>query len=191
MHDAPRPDAGRTVIEAVVALTLIAIVATAWAKMATAAIKVDDMANRRADALDVATSEIESLIARPFDSLAIDPTSAGAVRTFEGSPVILDPAGVAAITDRTLEDTTFTVRRTVVNPGSAIWKRVVVTVDWTTNLDTGSLRLEGASHAADLGAPRRPSPPRSPTPRRPSPPQSPTPRASRPLDHALSPAGTR
>ncbi len=141
---APRPDGGRTVIEAVIALTIVAITAVAWSRMAIAADRVDSLADHRGIALDLATAEIERLRIMDPSAMKVDPASKGAVTSFEGLPVVTDATGLDATVAGSVGQLDATVLRLVLDPGPDTWRRIVVIVTWTeagrqqtVRLDTG------------------------------------------------------
>ena len=133
-------DEGRTVLEAVVALTIVAITATAWAQTATVAVRTDDRVEQREQALDIAVGELEAL--RVHDDVALGTAGAGGAGTFEGLPVLTDAAGPVHQTVHDRDSVSFTARRYVLDPGSDRWRRLVVVVSWPSSGDDLEVRLD-------------------------------------------------
>ncbi len=151
VNHSPRPDGGRTVLEAVIALTIVAITAVAWSRMAIAATKVDSVASHRVIALDVATDEIEKLRITSPSSLEIDPSSQGAVTSFEGLAVITASGGLSATVTRTVDFIDAEVLRLVLDPGPDTWRRIVVIVTWPEGGTDHSVRLDTGIPVLDRG----------------------------------------
>ena len=135
-------DEGRTVLEAVVALTIVAITATAWAQTATVAVRTDERVEHREQALDIAVAELETL--RVHDAAALGTAGAGGASTLDGLPVLTDPSGPSHLVVHDLETASFTARRYVLDPGSARWRRLVVVVSWALLDEDLEVRLDTA-----------------------------------------------
>lgn len=144
-----RADAGRAILEALVGLSLIAIAAVMWGNAAVVGARAESNTRHRTMALDLATSELEQLRALPWSALAVDPSGPGAVRRFEGEPVVLDPAGLDAQITAEVDGTTFDILRMVTEGGDPGWRRLVVDVSWAQGEYTARVRLDGAALRGD------------------------------------------
>ena len=135
-------DEGRTVLEAVVALSIIAASAAAWAQMATTAAHAERSGDRRSTAVEIASSEIEVLRTTPGIERGAD--DAGGLTDLDGLPILTAASGPAQVTTTDVGNTTFTVERFVLDPGSASWRRIVVMVTWDDRGVEHDLRVETA-----------------------------------------------
>lgn len=135
-------DEGRTVLEAVVALTIVAITATAWAQTATVAVRTDDRVEQREQALDIAVGELEAL--RVHDTIGLGTAGAGGATLFDGLPVLTDGSGPAHQIVHDMDTVSFTARRYVLDPGSDRWRRLVVVVSWSSPGEDLEVRLDTA-----------------------------------------------
>ncbi len=146
-----RRDAGRTILEALVGLTLIALAVVSWARLSTAAAKTDAAAAHRVAALELATSRLEVLSVLPWAEVGVDPASPGFVRRFEGRTVVASPTGVDAtiVVNRGGRD--YTIRRLVLDVGDPAWRQLVVEVSWVDGSRAPTVRLDGAARRPDTG----------------------------------------
>ena len=135
-------DAGRTVLEAVVALTIVAITATAWANTAGVAVRTDDRLEQREQALDLAVAELETL--RVHEATPLGTAGAGGETVLDGLAVLTDPSGPTHAATHTTADASFAVSRFVLDPGSERWRRLVVFVRWTERGEAHEVRLDSA-----------------------------------------------
>lgn len=135
-------DDGRTVLEAVVALSIIALTALAWSQIASVAARTEVSGNQRDIAVDLASSEIEMLRATPGIETGAD--DAGGLALYDGLPIVTDPAGPVFTEDRDVDGTTFGIERFVLDPGSPSWRRLVVVVTWDDRGSPRDVRLDTA-----------------------------------------------
>jgi len=154
----PRPtasagtgDAGRTILEAVVALALIAIAVTTWGRMSVTAARTDANVAHREVALELATNTLEELRVRTWTATAIDPATPGFVRRFEGLPTVRDASGVAARVTHTRAGRDFEVTTHLTDPGDDSWRNAIVIVEWAEGERTAELRLDSALRRPDTG----------------------------------------
>lgn len=135
-------DDGRSVVEAVAALTIIAVTALAWSQMASIAVRTDALVDRRAVAIDLAGSEIERLRVTPAVEAGTDaPDDTDPV---DGLAVIVDPAGPGHLETVTIDGFDYVVERLVLDPGSPSWRRLLVTVGWEDGDVVRSVRVDTA-----------------------------------------------
>lgn len=137
-----RRDSGRTVLEAVVALTLVALTTVAWSRLDISATRADAFARHRDAAHAVAVTELEQLRSRLADDLGVTSASIGSTTTFDGDPIITSDSGVAAMTQTKLGELPADVERYVVAGASDSWRRIVVIVTWIEGTAERSVRLE-------------------------------------------------
>jgi len=137
-----RDDEGRTVVEAVIALSIIAITALAWSQVATVVARTQLSGDHREAAVELAASELETL--RVLDGIETGTSSANGLTTFDGDDVLTDSAGPAHSRSVTVDGTGYTIDRLVLDPGADSWRRLVVTVTWTDGSQTRDLRLDTA-----------------------------------------------
>lgn len=135
-------DAGRTVLEAVVALSIVAITATAWAHTAGVAVRADDRIEQREQALDLAVAALETL--RVHESTPLGTAGAGGETTVDGFAILTDPSGPVHASTHESADATYTISRFVLDPGSQRWRRLVVFVRWTERGEDLEVRLDAA-----------------------------------------------
>lgn len=135
-------DDGRTVLEAVVALSIIAATAAAWVQMTTVAARTEVTSDRLEDASALAASEIEVLRATPGIERGTD--DSGGQSQFDGLTILTDGAGPAHDETVTVDGHDFEVERYVLDPGSTSWRRLVVVVRWTDNGASRDVRVDTA-----------------------------------------------
>ena len=135
-------DAGRTVLEAVVALSIVAITATAWAHTAGVAVRADDRIEQREQALDLAVAELEAL--RVDESTPLGTADAGGATVLDGFAILTDPSGPVHVRTHEATAASFTIARFVLDPGSERWRRLVVFVRWTERDEDLEVRLDSA-----------------------------------------------
>lgn len=135
-------DDGRTVLEAVVALSIIAASAAAWAQMATTAAHAERSGDRRSTAVEIATSEIEVLRATPDIERGAD--DAGGLADLDGLAILTDASGPEHTETIEIANTTFTIERFVLDPGSTSWRRIVVVVSWDDRGTEHDVRVDTA-----------------------------------------------
>lgn len=122
-------DEGRTVLEAVVALSIIAATAAAWVQMTTVAARTEVSGDRHEDAAALASSEIEILRATPGIETGTD--GSGSLTQFDGLTILTDAGGPDHAETVTVDGHDFGVERYVLDPGSTTWRRISVVVSWT------------------------------------------------------------
>lgn len=147
----PRDDSGRTILEALIGLSLVGLAILGWARMSTNATRAETAASHREIALELATNAVDGLVARGWTGATIDPDGPGAVARFEGRAVVTGPDGVAGEDLVERDGRTFTVRRHVLDTGDAAWRRIVVTVAWAEGSFANEVRVESAVRAPDPG----------------------------------------
>lgn len=145
-------DAGRTILEAVVALALIAMAVIGWGRLSVTSARTEASVAHRETALELAHNALEELRVRPWDAAAIDPASAGVVRRFEGNRTVTDPNGIAAESIVTTDGPDFTITTHITESPAESWRRVTVVVVWTDEQRSASLRLDSALRRADQGS---------------------------------------
>ncbi len=149
MRDRLSRDDGRTVLEAVVALSIIALTAAAWSQIASVAARTEVTGNQRQAAVELASSEIETLRATPGIEAGAD--GSGGLALYDGLTILTDASGPAYTEDVDVDGTTFGIERFVLDPGSASWRQLVVVVTWNDRGSTRDVRL-------DTGIPVLPDP---------------------------------
>jgi len=87
--DHAEPDAGFTIIELVVAMGLLAIVASSLGGVFWASLRTAGSATHRTDAASIASREIESMRAVPYASVGFYGDETGYTSTFEGNTTVL------------------------------------------------------------------------------------------------------
>ncbi|MEZ5246329.1 MAG: hypothetical protein R2707_14600 [Acidimicrobiales bacterium] len=147
-------DAGRSILEAVVALALVAIAVISWGRLSVTSARTEATVAHREIALELATNSLEELRLRPWDTAAIDPESKGALRDFEGRPTVQGKGGVPARVDQVRDGREFTVTTHITDPGSAAWRNAIVIVEWAEGERTARLRLDSALRRPDAAVSR-------------------------------------
>ena len=142
MRDRLSRDDGRTVLEAVVALSIIAMTAAAWMQVGGSAARAEIAGNQREAALELASSEFEILRVTPGVESGTD--GAGGLSVFDGRPILTDAAGPVHADSRVVDGTTFGIERYVLDPGSSSWRHLVVVVSWDDRGVARDLRLDSA-----------------------------------------------
>ncbi|MEM9200508.1 MAG: discoidin domain-containing protein [Actinomycetota bacterium] len=142
MRDRLSRDGGRTVVEAVIALSIIAATAAVWAQMTSSAAKADVSTDRREVALELATSELEVLRATPGIEDGLDGT--GGPSQVDGIDVVSDVAASPYSSSTDVSGVTFTIDRFVLDPGEEAWRRLLVTVTWQDHGFQQDIRLDTA-----------------------------------------------
>jgi hypothetical protein len=135
-------DDGRTVLEAVIALGIIAASAAAWTQMTTVAARGSITAERHQDAVALASSEIETLRVTPGVGNGTDGTGGGS--QLDGLTILTDASGPDPADTVTVDGHDFEVQRYVLDPGSSGWRRLVVVVQWDDNGVDRDVRVDTA-----------------------------------------------
>ena len=135
-------DAGRTIVEAVIAMSIIAASAAVWAQMMTSAAKADVSTDRRAVALELVTSELEILRATPGIEDGLN--SGGGPSQMDGLDVVSDPTAASYTSTTDVDGVTYTIDRFVLDPGDDGWRRLLVTVAWSDFGFEQDIRLDTA-----------------------------------------------
>ncbi|MEM9466648.1 MAG: discoidin domain-containing protein [Actinomycetota bacterium] len=138
----PARDDGRTVLEAVVALSIIAATAAAWSQLATTAAHAERSGDQRNVAVEIAASEIEILRVTPGIEDGAD--SDGGLVDYEGLTILADASGPSQSEDVDVDGTTYTIDRYVLDPGSTSWRRIVVEVRWNDRGIDNDIRVDTA-----------------------------------------------
>ena len=146
---AARGDRGRSILEAVLALALVALAVTSWGRMAVTSARTEATVAHREIALELAANSLERLRLRTWDAVAIDPAGAGAVRTFEGNPTVLDARGVAARLEEARDGRDFVVTTHITDSGDDSWRHAIVIVEWSEGGRTPHVRLDSALRRPD------------------------------------------
>ena len=142
VNQSSRQDCGRTVLEAVVALTLVALTTVAWSRLEISATRADAYAAHRGVAHSIAVDEIEQLRTRLPEDLGVTAASLGSTTTFEGEKVVISASGVDASEATTVDGLEAEIQRYVVIGSLDSWHRVVVIVTWVEGAAKRSVRLE-------------------------------------------------
>ena len=135
-------DEGRTVLEAVIALSIIAATAAAWVQMTTTASRAKVSADRHEHAALLASSELEILRATPDIEAGTD--GSGGASQFDGLTILTDGAGPDHSETIAVNGHDYGVERFVLDPGSESWRRLVVVVSWTDTTGPRDVRVDTA-----------------------------------------------
>ena len=142
-------DGGRSILEAVVALALIAIAVTSWGRLSVTSARTEATVAHREIALELASNTLEQLRLRPWDAVSVDPAGAGAVRAFEGNPTVLDATGVTALVEHPRDGRTFTVTTHITESGNDAWRHAIAIVEWDEGGRAVQVRLDSALRRPD------------------------------------------
>lgn len=145
-------DGGRSILEAVVALALIAIAITSWGRLSVTSARTEATVVHREMALELASNTLEQLRLRAWDAVSVDPAGAGAVRAFEGNTTVLDAAGATARIEVPRDGRTFVVTTHVTESGNDAWRHAIVIVEWDEGGRTAQVRLDSALRRPDTAA---------------------------------------
>ena len=124
------------------ALFVIAASAAAWIQMTTTAARTEVSVDRRREAVELATAELEVLRVTP--GIASGTESSGGVSTFDGRTILVDNAGPLHRETIAADGHDFDVERYVLDPGSDSWRHLVVVVTWTDTTGTRDVRVDTA-----------------------------------------------
>lgn len=147
-----RSDGGRTILEALIGLSLVGLAILGWTQMSTTATKAEATAAHRGVALELATNAADAIVAREWTVAVIDPALPGAVRRFEGQTVVTGPGGLAGEETIARDGRDFTIRRYILDAGDPSWRRVVVVVTWFEGQRENEVRVDSAVRAPDPGS---------------------------------------
>lgn len=145
-------DGGRSILEAIVALALIAIAVTSWGRLSVTSARTEATVAHREVALELASNTLEQLRLRPWDAVSVDPAGAGAVRTFDGNATVLDTAGVAARVEHQRDGRTFIVTTHITESGNDSWRHAIAIVEWDEGGRDVQVRLDSALRRPDTPA---------------------------------------
>ena len=135
-------DDGRTILEAVVALSIIAATAAAWVQMTTVASRSKVSADRHEDAVVLASSELE--VMRTTTGIETGTDGSGGASQFDGLTILTDGSGPTHSETVAVNGHDFGVERYVLDPGSASWRQLVVVVTWTDSVGARDVRVDTA-----------------------------------------------
>lgn len=144
-------DAGRSILEAVIALALIAMAVVSWGRMSVTSARTEATVSHREIALELATNALEELQLRDWDATAIDPASPGTVRRFEGQRTVLTATGLPARVEHSRDGRLFVVVTHITESADDSWRNVIVIVEWPEGERTAELRLDSARRRSDPG----------------------------------------
>jgi prepilin-type N-terminal cleavage/methylation domain-containing protein len=155
---------GFTLVELMITLTVLGVGVLGVTRVFLSAMKVTAQGNDRSRAVAVATREIESMQAIPYDQLGFSPLQPGFLGSFEGAVTVdtanplVEPAGTIEVGGRR-----FGIERRIVwanaagTGGSAgtiyshAYKRVTVMVSWSDESANRLVREDGLIYPAGRG----------------------------------------
>lgn len=151
---------GFTIVEMVVATTLLAASLLALAHLMFGSMSTLGAVRQRSVFLERATEEMEALRSLPWEETGVstsDPAYATAYPggSFEGRAAIAVASGPAAVSQRTTDDESYTVRRWItVGPqgaGANRPRRLDVAVEWSEEGSPRTIRLTSVRYPGGLG----------------------------------------
>lgn len=165
----PRTQTGRgqhgfTLVELMITLTVLGVGVLGVTRVFLSSMKVTAQGNDRSRAVAVATREIESMQAVPYDQLGFSPLQAGFLGSFEGAVTVetanplVEPAGTIQVDGRR-----FGIERHIVwadaagtgtsagNLYSHAYKRASVVVSWTDESTNHRVREDGLIYPGGRG----------------------------------------
>lgn len=162
--DPPDTEGGFTIVEMVVAMTLMAIGMLAFAQMMYGGMGALVATRQRSVFLELATAEMESLRAIPYDKTCVAASDPNTYATFEGANAVVGASCDAkAVSDMpgTEAATAHVVRRwiTWTNPtgenvteATATFKRLTVELEWREKNETPrTIRLSSVRYPGGFG----------------------------------------
>jgi type II secretory pathway pseudopilin PulG len=160
-----RGDAGFGMVEAVVSLSIIAVLLTSLAFVLLTATRANIVARTDQQASNLLNQQIESVRSLDYaavtmrsgdTTLATDPAISGGTYVPNGEPLVIEAVGSVQhqLAPVTRDNTTYTVRRYVTEPvGTTGYKRVTVVVSWTSAGGPRERSLETFVTATQRGLP--------------------------------------
>ncbi|MDQ1438989.1 MAG: Fibronectin type domain [Acidimicrobiaceae bacterium] len=155
-----RRDDGFTLVELMMALTILSIGIGSVVHVFHASFAVASEGNNRSRAVALATKEAEAMRAVPYDRLGFSPVQAGFTPAFEGAVTVVvgDPVVQPFGPDQVLGGMTFQFARQVVWADAAstagyaqAYKRVVVVVTWSDQAMAHAVRQEAFVYPGGQG----------------------------------------
>lgn len=155
----PRTD-GFTLVEMVVAITLLAVIILSVASVFGAAAKMTGTTGNRNRAEAIASRENDALKTVPYSRLGFNSSQPGFVTTFEGATpntvVVPDPAKTPTASE-TFGAITFNIRRHIVwedasSGESQAYKRTAILASWTDNAGAHEVRQNSVIYPPGSGA---------------------------------------
>jgi Tfp pilus assembly protein PilV len=161
---AGRGEGGFTIVEMVVAMTLLAVGMVAFAQMMYGGMGALMATRQRTVFVERATAEMESLRATAYDRTCVSSADPNTYSTFEGAAAVVtascDVAAVSVVPSSS-EATPHTIRRWItwtntagenVPEASATFKRLTVQLEWTEKNDTARrIRLSSVRYPGGFG----------------------------------------
>jgi PKD repeat protein len=155
-------DSGFSVVEMVVAMTLLATAMLALAQIMFGSMAALSATNQRSVFLELATAEMEDLRATPYEQTCVRASDPNGYADFEGAvPVVGTNCPAARATKATPAMGSYNVRRYITwtdatggtpTVANATFKRLVVLLDWVeNNKTTREIRLESVRYPGGFG----------------------------------------
>ncbi|WP_336923550.1 type IV pilus modification PilV family protein [Aquipuribacter sp. SD81] len=160
-----RDDAGFGLVEAVVSLSIMAVLMTSFAFVMLAATRANVVARTDQQASNLLNQQVEAVRSLDYSavtmrsgdaSIAGDPAISGTTYVPNGEALVVDTVGSVQhqLAPITRDNTTYTVRRYVTQPaGQTGYRRVTVTVSWTSAGGDRSRSIETFVTATTRGLP--------------------------------------
>ena len=150
----PGSDRGVTVVEMLVATFLLGVGVMGVAALFVASARSVAVADRQADATDVASGELEIIRSMAYDEVGIASDADGYVPTVDGRNTVTEPGlNLVLPLGSTLRDgTTFDIERSVTwAPAGATgqeFKTVIVTVRWDSSAGERTVTIQTGLYQA-------------------------------------------
>ena len=134
-----RAESGFTILELIVALTVLAIALFGIASVFDASVRTSDLDIRRTEAVALSVQAVESLRAVPYSTLGLAPSDPSPADACDAGSTVVRASGApyAAVTSQTVNGVTYAIDRCVVwaqassGGSTTAYKRVTAAVSWT------------------------------------------------------------
>ena len=157
-----REDAGFTLIELIVALSIIAVGVFGTMQVFLGSLNTTASSDARTRATAIATREVESMRSLPYASVGFASTAPGFVPavTEDGrsypTVIVVEPIAQPDGADEVTRGVTYGIRRDIVwmplGVVSTAFKRVIATVSWTDRAGRHEVRQDGGLYPGTVGA---------------------------------------
>ncbi|MDQ1402594.1 MAG: hypothetical protein QOG03_910 [Actinomycetota bacterium] len=154
---APTEERGFTIVEIVVAMTVMAVGVFGTMNVFLSTLRTTSMGEARTRASALASQEVEAMRSAPYAQVGFATSQTGYRATFESKStvVVSNPVFAPTTTPYTFDGQVFTITRDIVwapfGTVTQAYKRVTAQIVWVDKIGTHSVRQDGGVYPGGLG----------------------------------------